>query len=418
MNHSPTPRFASWRRRGAALALAGAAVIAAAAPAGAEGSLASKAGGNDARTSTSTTVTGATAPTTATTATPPTTVAMTAPPTTAPLVVTAPNQGDLQALANGGALVAPGISQGASLQTQFRTLSAALISVYAAASGIDVNAYLAANGPAISAALGTPAPATVTALDDTFSERLGTGAGDLNKMLASLSAGANTADGAMTTAAVSLASRLAQVPLDAGASPMASLTGAGSDGLMFGMFANRSMANFAGNFPDLFSQVASTGLGTPGGVAAWNASRAAAASSLTADMSGSMLNPCGVSLLGAMASGTVSGVGSQVPGCSPCVTAGAYMHSAMNRLTSPDAYATLQIPNGNLTSQEWGSLSDWQRNSILAANPGLSNTLAAANSPQLQQQFSSASSACSTAKAGTTNYLSSNLGSMFSRLTP
>ena len=389
--HSSTPR--RWRGRVIAAVCAVAVMASVAVPAGAQ-SLS-----DVARTGSSTT----------TTVSPSTSTTLPAP------VVNAPTLADLEALAGGAPLTAPNISTGLALSNQFRSLSAALVAVYAVNSGLDVSNYLSTNRSTITSALGQSAsPATMGDLDAAFSQRLGLDGGDLNEMLASLTSGLNSPDGAMASAAVTLAARLAQVPLDNGAS----LTAAGSDGLLFALFANRSMANFAGNFPDLFSQVSASGLGTAEGVAAWNASRSAAASTLTADLSGSMLNPCGVALLGAMASGSVTGVGSSIPGCSSCVTAGAYMHSSMNRLTNPDAYATLQIPDGSLTPQEWGSLSDWQRNSILQSNPGLADALAAANSPALQQRFSSASSDCSTAQAGTTNYLSSNLGSMFSRLAP
>lgn len=320
-----------------------------------------------------------------------------------------------------------GLAQG------YTTLSAALLERYAAQQGTNLSDYLAMNSSQVSSMLGgadLAAASSFDALNATISEKLLGGESSLvgsgfEAMLARVASALGTPDGNTIASGVAYANQLSglQVPtLSAASLPGgglgANLAAAGPEQLAFGLFLNSSLANLVQDAPDVFAQVASTGLGTPEAMSAWRDAQTQAGAELNAGLSSGLIAPCQAALMGSMASGNVnSGLALGGDDCRPCAVAGTYMHSHMNRLLAPGAGSLLPVADDGLTSMEWDSLSDWQQRSIEAANPGLRDQIEAARSSGPNgADLGSAQAGCSNASKGTSEFLSSNLSSVFGRL--
>lgn len=320
-----------------------------------------------------------------------------------------------------------GLAQG------YTTLSAALLERYAAQQGTNLSDYLAMNSSQVSSMLGgadLAAASSFDALNATVSQKLLGGESSLvgsgfEAMLARVASALGTPDGNTIASGVAYANQLSglQVPtLSAVSLPGgglgANLAAAGPEQLAFGLFLNSSLANLVQDAPDVFAQVASTGLGTPEAMSAWRDAQAQAGAELNAGLSSGLIAPCQAALMGSMASGNVnSGLTLGGDDCRPCAVAGTYMHSNMNRLLAPGAGSLLPVTDDGLTSMEWDSLSDWQQRSIEAANPGLRDQIEAARSSGPNRaDLGSAQAGCSNASKGTSEFLSSNLSSVFGRL--
>ena len=195
----------------------------------------------------------------------------------------------------------------------------------------------------------------------------------------------------------------------------ASLLTSGPDELLFGLFANQSLANFALNSSDLFSQVAANGLNPASSTAFRNATNTASAALSSSTLAGSLANPCAAGMLSSLSTGSSSfaranGVPSS---CSPCFAAGQYLHNRMGDLFDTSGKYTVNN-DSNFTEFEWNNLDQASRDSILKLNPGLKGKMKKAQAKNSAP--SSSASSCSQASAGTENYLQSNLGSLLNTL--
>lgn len=106
-------------------------------------------------------------------------------------------------------------------------------------------------------------------------------------------------------------------------------TNSGVENLAFGLFLNQTIANFVGNYPDIFKTVAETGVVSKNANTAWISAMNAAGKNSNITISNVVKqDDCGKSYLNGISSTSYSS-------CSPCYLVGAYSRSLIeNSLTS------------------------------------------------------------------------------------
>jgi hypothetical protein len=97
------------------------------------------------------------------------------------------------------------------------------------------------------------------------------------------------------------------------------------------------------------------------------------------------------------------------------VTAGSYLHGRVGDLLQPGKY-TADASDGTITPFEWANMDPNSRKAILELNPQLERQINQVTQRRTAKPAPLAASACGAAAAGTTNFLSTNLGGVLSRL--
>lgn len=149
------------------------------------------------------------------------------------------------------------------------------------------------------------------------------------------------------------------------------VTGMPAEGLAFGMFTNRSLNAFVRQFPDVFSQVSSSGIGSASQQNAWNSAMSSAMNASRPDFTSMLPSQCGAAFLAGLSGGGYSG------SCSPCVAAGRLANGQLQLIFDPSAASV--IPNSSdpsLSPTEWANLTPAQRAAITAQNPSVSGAIA------------------------------------------
>ncbi|MFM7088873.1 MAG: hypothetical protein ACKOW9_05090 [Candidatus Paceibacterota bacterium] len=156
---------------------------------------------------------------------------------------------------------------------------------------------------------------------------------------------------------------------DAPAMDASVVTGMPSEGLVFGMFTNRALNNFVRDFPDVFSQVNKSGIGSDKQLAVWNTSIKQAMNNSRPDLSSMLPGACGKSFLDGLSGSSASN------GCSPCNAAGLLGNAQLSLIFNPEAGSTLDKSDATISPSEWAKLSPKQRESVLKQNPTLSKVI-------------------------------------------
>ena len=262
------------------------------------------------------------------------------------------------------------------LQNRYRSLAANLVGHYAASrnetidtlltSGDDTVAELIGDGSAAErlAAMGANHTFTLDAgaLTEAFAQTGLSpdwgGTGSYSSMLNELSRHTTGLDAYVTAQAAGWATQLAAVHAPELVAPQllgAATPGVPAESLVFGLFANRSIAALVADHPNVFETVYTSGLGSDAHTAAWRQSMLIAGNTLTADLTSSLPAPCLTVLIETMASGNTP---ADTPSdCAPCVTGGLYLHSQLGGLFTniPDGGPG----DGTVTGDEIGSYQSW-----------------------------------------------------------
>jgi hypothetical protein len=162
-----------------------------------------------------------------------------------------------------------------------------------------------------------------------------------------------------------------------------------AEGLAFGMFMNRSLNALILNFPDVFSQVSSSGVGTKSSQEAWARAMGQAMTASAPDFNKMLPTKCGGAFLDALGGKT-----NQTNGCSPCVAAGRLANAQMGLIFDPTKGSTLPDSSSALNPSEWDRLTPTQRDQLVKQNPTLADALGRATA--------SSSTGCSAAGAAVT----------------
>ena len=142
-----------------------------------------------------------------------------------------------------------------------------------------------------------------------------------------------------------------------------------SEGLVFGMFTNRALNNFVRDYPDVFSKVSATGIGSDAQLSAWNNSIKQAMTNSRPDLSGMLPGVCGVSFLDGLSGNSSS------EGCSPCNAAGLLGNAQLSLIFNPSAGSTIGNNDSTLSPAEWSKLSPKQREAVMSQNPSLASVI-------------------------------------------
>lgn len=280
----------------------------------------------------------------------------------------------------------------ASTATSERTpsLAAALIAMAANRNGGDVASFVGLNAEGISSltgAVGGPRSLVEVAelMPSTMSTQTLTahladaGAAfdwsrirSYDELTSNLATHAGTLDGRVTLASASWANQLATLHMPAVSSPGqldANLgQGVPEEGLAFGLAMNASFAALATDFPDLFDDVMSSGLGTPERADAWNRSMLSAAMNLPSS-AGDIFSPCTVSMMNTALTGSTSGPVD--PRCGACDAAGEFLSGQLASTLNPGFNRTLRLfGDGVLTNGDVDFIeTDWLREAAPADGP-------------------------------------------------
>lgn len=146
-----------------------------------------------------------------------------------------------------------------------------------------------------------------------------------------------------------------------------SVTGLPSEGLVFGMFTNRALNAFVRQYPDVFSQVAASGVGTPSQMASWNNSISIAMKASKSDFSKMLPSSCADAFLTGLAGGT-----SITGKCSPCSVAGSLANSQLQLIFNPK---TVSSSSPNLSPSDIANLSPAQKAALAEQNGNISQLL-------------------------------------------
>jgi hypothetical protein len=245
-----------------------------------------------------------------------------------------------------------------------------------------------------------------------------------------LAGAANTPDGASVAGGIEMARRAAGLdpatgvkPATALASPSLTMPGLGRAGtilsarpdeLAFGLFANQALARAVQSSPDLLSQVRSGQL-SQSSIDQFRSSLRTTAAGFSQGLGSALPSPCYAGMMLGVASG--SGSGARALGlpkeCAPCITAGTYLSGRMNGMLTPGQF-TPNANDGNITPFEWKNMDPSRRKALEQLNPDLARMMEAPSNQSTAPAADAA--ACRQASAGTTSYLTSNLGSMLGRL--
>lgn len=109
------------------------------------------------------------------------------------------------------------------------------------------------------------------------------------------------------------------------------ITNSGVENLAFGLFLNQTIANFVGNYPDIFKTVAETGVVSKNANTAWITAMNAAGKNSNITIS-NVINQdeCGKSYVNGISSNSYSS-------CSPCFLVGSYSRSLIENSLSSDS---------------------------------------------------------------------------------
>jgi hypothetical protein len=281
--------------------------------------------------------------------------------------------------------------QMANFEGRYSSMTTAMAVYYAANRGQALGAFLSDNPTALANLSGSGASMTdiinkanQAKTPEELSRILSTsGMGlDVNSWTslaaanADIKSKASSMDAAVVSAGMSWASALSQIHVPVVQAPgipamnTTLATSMPTEGLAFGLFMNQSLANLIGNFPDVFSQVNSTGVASPTASAAWKQAMDAAAAGSYADLS----QVAGGSTCGAA---FVDGLtGNSTKGCSPCAIAGMYGNAQLSLLFNPAAGSKALDPkNPAVSATEWSNMTPAQRSAIVAQNPGIAKNV-------------------------------------------
>lgn len=326
------------------------------------------------------------------------------------------------------------------LADRYSSLSGALVWYYAGQQGLSVGDYLKTNPTQAASLLGLQDPQQLEALPEDLGkdEEGAADLGALNRQLnaagltldsrnyddldeygTAVASKANSIDAAVISAGATWAQQLGALRTPALTNPTAPgvngtpATSMPKEGLIFGMFLDRSLTALVSDHPNIFAQVQSSGLGTPESQQAWRSSMQKALAGSQADFSSMLPSQSGAALLSAMASGDPQAAAKLgISGQSSCVSAGLYLNSQMARLFSPQTASTLPNSNDSLLSpSEYGNLQDWQKKLLEQQNPNLSTSL--------QQSLGGGSgpTGCGAASSATSGALGVTLPGVFANLT-
>lgn len=305
---------------------------------------------------------------------------------------------------------------------QFDSLAAAMLNFYANKSGAGLQGLLQSNPPQVASILGSPLIAPqlgqVSTTQDLQSRLQLSGISldyssmiDVNSLFAEVNAKAGTIDGKVTMFGAEYANKLAQMRAPMLSLPnldATSLPAPGSqipaEGMAFGLFMNASLTNLVANHPDVFSQVQSSGLGSPAALAAWKSSMLKAGTVVGSNLS-RLPMPCIAEMLNGMASGVASGASAA---CGSCAVAGSYLHNQAGKLLDPAANTSLP---GSATSDP-SQTQPWLQDALEKANPGLSAQLDQILAPN------ASITACTSASTAASGALTATLPGLFANLKP
>lgn len=302
-----------------------------------------------------------------------------------------------------------------SFKHQYDSLAAAMLTFYASSSGSSLQGWVSDNPLQASSLLGSTL--TLPSLEGASTPS------DLNSMLSAfdltlelpeltslddlmgeLRSKSDTLDGRVTLLSAQMATDWAEMQMPTLTMPSlndtAGTLGYSPESLTFGLFANASITNLVANHPDVFAQVAQSGLGTPQALQAWQSSMLQAGVSVGSNLS-RLPMPCLAEMLQGMATGASAGSSSA---CASCAVAGTYLHNQASSLLDPNQNLADNAPTATATMQPW--LED----ALGSANGGLAT--------QLDQVFSPTGSitSCSTSSSASSAALSSMLPGLFADL--
>jgi hypothetical protein len=321
---------------------------------------------------------------------------------------------------------------GEGLEARYRSLSVGLVAAYATSTGVDLSSLL--SDSQLNAAFGsTVTDGNVTSLDDLegrlSSSGLVPGSVRGDSLASTIAAAGASPDSMSVIANINLANRLSglatpelTVP-NVGANQLTSpgmvseaqLSASPADSLVFGLFANQSLAQFANSAPNLFAQVVASGITDPNQQAAWASARTNAAAAVSSGLGESLISPCHAAMMAAMASGNGTAATAITPAgadCSPCIAAGVYMSGQTNRLFNSGSGSPLTEDDGVISPVEWNLLPEWQRQAMGGDRVAASQRSASSNALSAR----SASNQCAASAAGTSGYLGNNLSGVLRNL--
>lgn len=224
------------------------------------------------------------------------------------------------------------------------SLATAIVASSANQSGLDVRSFLGTNADQIASLTGslggsaslidaaanmptTLSRSNLTAvLADAGAAFDWSGLRSYDELTAGLSSHASTLDGRVTIASASWATQLGMLHAPTLNSPGSLDYSMGQqvpeEGLAFGLALNSTFAALATDFPNLFDDVMSSGLGTPERQAAWNQSMLNASMTMPSS-AGDIFNPCTVSMMTMALTGGSGSSGD--PRCGSCEVAGEFL---------------------------------------------------------------------------------------------
>lgn len=323
----------------------------------------------------------------------------------------------------------------AGLNDQYMTLAAALVAGQSLSSGQPLTSVLGANSLQWDAAFGAPGLFSATSFEELNAKLAGYTLGaqsgpdglvftSWDSLLSSLTATAGTPDGQMVAQSIDFGrvlGGLAQPELSMPSlGPAATIASAHGDEMTFGLFANQTIAQTLLNAPDVLGQITAGGKLSPQNQQLFNQQMASAGRTVNTSLSSALPSPCYAAMLTAMGTGnpaSASGLGLSSE-CSPCISAGAYLHGRMGELIAPQGYTTDGTDDGRITGYEWSRLDATTRDAILALNPNLAAQLQQSQAASASQTggLNANASACSASASGTTNFLGNTLSGVLSSL--
>lgn len=278
----------------------------------------------------------------------------------------------------------------------YQSLSAAMASYYANSKGSTLSQFVLQNPDQAAALLGTTPdalqalpvddPKALDAAMKTQGLTLDTsGYADLKVAQADLSSKSMSLDAVIVASGANYAEQMASLRAPSLATPVSpgvdtSMASAmPSESLAFGLFLNKSLTDLVVNSPDVFSQIESTGLGTPEAQKAWNTSMMNAMSASKGDLTSMLPSQCGGVFLSAMASGSAADAAKSMPSgkdCGSCLVSGIYSHGQMSLLFNPSmGDVNPKRGEGAVDPYEYDAMMPFQKQALQGQNSNLSSAL-------------------------------------------
>jgi hypothetical protein len=348
-----------------------------------------------------------------------------------------PGVGLSPTVTTGGSTSGRGEDLFADVRAQYTTLSAALVAGHSATSGRSLGDLLATNGASWDESFGAPGLFAAMSFDDLNAKLAGYTVGGTptadgitmsswDAMVAKLTNSAGTPDGQLIAASIDFGRQVGNLPQPQLTMPslgaVSSIATANGDEMMFGLFANQTVAQMLRTAPDVIGQINAGGKLSPAAQQQFNQSMLAAGKAVNTSLGNALPSPCYAAMVAAMSTGNpaaASGIGAP-QSCTPCITAGAYMHGRMSELVNPQSFITNGVKDGKISSYEWTRLDQNTRNALLATNPDLARQIQSieAKGAADSRTLNANTTACTSSATGATNFLGSNLGSVLSRIAP